>query len=439
MNSQTRIINLFTLIASFILISLISMNVFLTSILAVIIFLIFLIFLFKNEKDFFLINAYMFYALFSTLLLSLTLEKPIYLIEIDRFTYPLHVPEKALIQLLLFSIGSLTFFYFGKRTNYSVKNLTTSSNFLIKNFFRSLVIICIVIISLIALRYGTPLTHGVHRNDYWTYIAPSWGGAITYWVMQFNFLLGYFYSQKKTKLDLTLFITVLITIFLMGERFTGLMYSLFFFMLPILLNKQKINLNVSKSKMITILIVGFSAISFILYNNFSKIDAYTSPIQSILIRASLQPQMWWALDEITTFNSHGLDIIFERYFGLTSDARNQSVYYLMDQVAPKSIVDARFTTNSRFTMSGIFNNTFIFGYLIGSIINYLWGCFFGLIAYIFYKGILAKNIIFVFFAFKLFFKMQAMLLNGTIPDLFTLETTIFISGCLLFSKLTQKN
>ena len=147
MNSQTKIINLFALIASFILISLISMNIFLTSILATIIFLIFLIFLFRNEKDFFLINTYMFYALFSTLVLSLILEKPIYLIEIDRFTYPLHVPEKALIQLLLFSIGSLTFFYFGKRTNYSVKNLTTSSNFLIKNFFRSLVIICIVIIS----------------------------------------------------------------------------------------------------------------------------------------------------------------------------------------------------------------------------------------------------------------------------------------------------
>ena len=155
------------------------------------------------------------------------------------------------------------------------------------------------------------------------------------------------------------------------------------------------------------------------------------------MRSSLQSQMWWALEKKAEISPKSSDVILKNYFGWGIAERYSGVYYLMDQVSDQSIVNDRYESNSRFTMSGFINNIYIFGYIFGTFVNFLWGLIFGLITYCFYIGIKSLNIIYVFISFKLLFKIQATLLNGSIPDLFSLETLIFLSMLIFFLRFSQ--
>ncbi|TCB32280.1 hypothetical protein E0H82_15240 [Acinetobacter sp. ANC 4910] len=65
------------------------------------------------------------------------------------------------------------------------------------------------------------------------------GGELVYFLIQFNFIFGLNYSKIKSKIDVILYGTVILTIILIGERFTGILYSFFFFFMPILVNNKK--------------------------------------------------------------------------------------------------------------------------------------------------------------------------------------------------------
>ncbi|HFF5344177.1 TPA: DUF6418 domain-containing protein, partial [Acinetobacter baumannii] len=371
---------------------------------SILIFLSWILYVFVKNRDFFISSIYMLYAVISTIIVSLVLEYGIYLIEINEVSYSIGVPYKACFQIFVFLLGSLLVFNFFKKTNLSIVSLNSGNTQIIRYFFRSIVVIFLVIIGFIALKYGTPLQYGVHRNDYWAYYAPTWGSVITYWLMQFTFVFGYFYSKDKSKIDIILFLCILSCIFIMGERFTGLLYSLVFFSLPILLNKTKINFNLSWGRKVIFASLGVIFISYALYSSFIKSQSTLNPLEQATLRTSLQAQMWWSLDKITDNIPQDEDVIIRKYLGFGASDRDSGVYYLMDQVASKEIVDNRFESKSRFTMSGFFSNTYFFGYFLGTFVNFLWGLVFGFLTYSLYLGILSNNVLFVFVIYKLFFK-----------------------------------
>ncbi|AUX85726.1 hypothetical protein C3F34_06370 [Acinetobacter sp. ACNIH2] len=381
-------------------------------------------------------SAYALLAMVSTLFISILLENGVFLIEIGQVSYSIDLPVKATIQLSSFLLGAFLLFSFLSRSSLRVINLNESLNQIIIWSCRSLVIIIISILYLIAIKYGTPISHGLHRNDYWTFVAPSWGAALVYFLIQFNFILGLNYSKIKSKIDVFLYGTVILTIILMGERFTGILYSFFFFFIPILVNNTKINIKISAFKKTVFLICALFILGITVLKSFSAIDQNTNPVENVVMRAALQPQMWWALDEQSGAYPRDLGTIFDRYYGFFVSDRVSGTYYLMDQVTSKSLVDARYETKSKFTMSGFFNNVYFFGYFLGALINFLWGLFFGLLCYFLLLGIQCRNILFSFISFKFLYKIQAILLVGSIPDVFSIGTLAFMLICIFFLRLT---
>ncbi len=99
-----------------------------------------------------------------------------------------------------------------------------------------------------------------------------------------------------------------------------------------------------------------------MYSSFIKSQSTLNPLEQATLRTSLQAQMWWSLDKITDNIPQDEDVIIRKYLGFGASDRDSGVYYLMDQVASKEIVDNRFESKSRFTMSGFFSNTYFFGY-----------------------------------------------------------------------------
>ncbi|AWL30329.1 hypothetical protein DJ533_18090 [Acinetobacter defluvii] len=410
------------------------LNIF-TCIFSIFIFLSTLFFVYKTIPELVYISGYMLMAITTTLIISIFLEYGIFLIEIGQQSYAINLPSKALIQVLMFFLGMTFSYIFFKKSTLRVLDLSNISNYLINKALIAIILIFISILLLIAVRYGVPFQYGIHRNDYWAFYAPSWGGVLVYLLIQLNFVLGLLYSQEKNKVYIFLYLAVIACIILMGERMTGLVYSVFFFFLPFLVNKLKFKVKISFHKKILISFLVVSLLSFTLYKNFSNVDVNSDPKESILMRASLQPQMWWGLDLLSNNSPKDLDLVVKKYLGIGESDRESGTYYLMDQVSSKSLVDARFETQSKFTMSGFFNHVYYFGYWLGALLNFLWGAFFGFLCYLLYLGIKCKNIIYSFISFKFLYKVQALFLVGSITDFFTIGTLVFSLICMFFLRL----
>ena len=92
----------------------------------------------------------------------------------------------------------------------------------------------------------------------------------------------------------------------MGERFTGILYSIVFFTIPLLINHTQITFNISMPKKLFLLGAAVFLLGVTVSKSFSSIDKHTSSSENIILRASLQPQMWWALDNLSTNKANRL-------------------------------------------------------------------------------------------------------------------------------------
>jgi hypothetical protein len=304
----------------------------------------------------------------------------------------------------------------------------------IEQLIRVVTLFMIAVLVGIATLYGTPSEYGVHRMDYWAYYAPAWGGAVAYWLIQLSFPLGYIYAHRKRKIDIALFFLILMVSVYMGERYTGLVLACFFFFLPIALLKAKNPLSVFLSwRGAMVLIILLLILITTVFASYG-----TSPsraVEMVLARAGVQAQMWWALNEAVSANLMPIGDILGHYFGFGRENQDSGVYYLMKQVAPMDVVNYRIETGSAFTMSGVFNNVYFFGYALGGLVNVLYGAVFGVSCGLLKKALESKNLIVSLFAFKLMYKLMVVLLSGKTDMFFTWGNLIFFLIVLAFLRL----
>lgn len=399
------------------------------------VFLVFVFYLVRADKNFAVLSFYTFFVFISTLLITLIIEHGTYLIEIDEVSYPIGITSKGALTSFLFLSGMYVSYSFLKKTNLGVKDLSVSSQTFTFYGVRLLITIMCITMFLLLMKYGIPLLMGIHRADFWSGYAPSWGGTLAFWLIQVSFLSGFIYSKTKSKIDLFLFLFLLLVTILSGSRFTGIMQSLVYFFIPILVLSKSFKIHNPK------FVISFSVVFIILLTIvFNSFEAKSSQEKqnNLVLRIVLQGQMWWALDRKSNFYPKEVDEILDSYIGLAKDPREKSYNYLMYLVAPATLVNQKIETDSRFTMSGFFNNYYFFGYFVGSFINFIFAIFFGFLVYFLYLAIYSNNVIFLLFIFKLFTKVEAILYTGNVDDFFSLNFIVFAIGILFFLTLSKK-
>ncbi|MFW2151693.1 DUF6418 domain-containing protein [Acinetobacter gyllenbergii] len=403
---------------------------------SVFIFLFFVYYLAVKDKNFFIISFYVFFAFVTTIVISLLVEHGTYLLEVDEMSYATGITFKGALTGFLF-ISSMYFsFKLFQKTNISVRNLNRPSQILIFNLFRLLVASISIVMLLLLLRYGFPLFMGVHRADYWASYAPSWGGVLAFWLVQLAFPLGYMYAKSRSKKDLYLFLGLLIVTILAGSRFTGIMQSLVYFLIPVLVISSKFK--IYNPKFSVSFGVVFVLLLSIVLNSFDA-SSKQERQANLGLRIALQAQMWWALDNISTLSPRSTNEIINSYIGVAKNPNDKSVNYLMYLVAPAKSVLSKTETDSTYTMSGFFNSYYFFGYILGGIVNIFWGVFFGFLIFLVYLSIVSSsNILMSFFAFKLLVKVQNILLNGNVDNIFDLSTYFFIVLIFMFLALSTR-
>ena len=428
---------LLTLLSIFTLIFSVLGEYLLGDVVAVIILSLFLSILWSKYKEIFVVNGYIIFGLFTAILISLLVEKGAYLYEIDRNTYAIGITQKIVIQVIFFFLGIILANKLFSASQASIYNLSPKILLLLSWGIRAIIVGLILLMFFIGLKYGTPREHHIHRNDYWAYIGPSWGAPLKEYLLQFSFFLGFLYKDNKRKIDIFLYLFLLIAIIYMGERATGIFKALFFFFVPVLIK------NIYFVKFFTFKRVLFIAsflliMFFILTMSYGEQVSQEDAISKIETRVILQAQMWWALDLISSFEPQNIKLILDKYFGFLGDIRDVGTYFLMDLVADRELVDYRFETGATFTSSGFFNNIFFFGYIGGTIVNFFWGILLGLVSSFWIKSISTINIVASFVAFKLYFKLLVIILDAHTPNLFTVGMPMFFIICILFLKFPIK-
>ena len=401
---------------------------------SLLVFLTFCLHLVQKDKNFAVVSFYIFFAFITTLIVSLLIEHGVYLLEINEVSYAIGITSKGAITGFLFISAMYFSFKTFKRTNLRIRNLDSSSVFIASNIFRGLLVCMMLVLLMLLLQYGFPLFMGLHRADYWAFYAPSWGGILAFWLVQFSLLIGFVYANQKKKSDLMLFVALLVLIILAGARFTGILQATVYFLIPNLVLANSFKFHNPK------FVISFIALFFVLITlvlNSFEATSKQARQDNLMLRVVLQGQMWWALDNKSSISPKSATEIGNSYIGLSSNPNAKGVNYLMYLVAPAEIVNHKTDTDSSFTMSGFFNNYYFFGYFLGFLVNSLYGAFFGLLLYLLFLGLKGNNIIFLLFIFKSITKVEAILLTGNVEDLFSLNTIIFLSVCLLFLYLPQ--
>lgn len=403
---------------------------------SLIIFLVFIWLVTIKEKKFFILSFYTFFAFITTIVISLILEHGTYLLEINEFSYAVGLTSKGAATGFFFISFMLLSFKTLNKTNISVINFDTSTQKILFNLFRLVTLaMCSTMLFLLIL-YGFPLFKGIHRADYWASYAPSWGGVLAFWLIQLSFLIGYIFSKTKARVDLCIFVFLLSITVLAGSRFTGILQSLVYFCIPVFISNS--NFKIYNPKLISSFIVFIIIMMGIVLNSFET-TSKSEQKNNLALRVVLQSQMWWALDNLATYYPRSSDEIIKSYIGTSHDPREKSYNYLMYLVAPVSLVNDKVDTDSRFTMSGFFNNYYFFGYFLGFIVNLIQALFFGLIVFLLYLAILSNNTIFLLFTFKLYTKVESILFTGNVDDLFSLNFIIFTFIVFIFLRVGKKN
>ena len=401
---------------------------------SVVIFISAVFFLYTESKPNMLIASYLVFGTTSTLVLSLLVEQGAYLFEVQEISYPIGITSKAAIQCFLFLFGlvlssKISLIYRIKFLNFEA-NLFNLSAF----FIRVTVILFILGLIYVGVQYGTPKDLSIHRGDYWGGIAPAWGKWLLDNIIQLAFLLGFLFGKLKGKLDLVLSLAILLIIIWLGERASGTMYVLFYFFIPVTI------LNINKFKLFTVKkIIGgvfsFVVLIIIFFASYSNSLTKDEIVAKTVDRLAAQPQMWWALDRISTpFPKE--NVFLSKYLGIGEEKRDSGTYYLMDQVAKKEIVDERYDNNGTFTSSGFMNNVYLFGYYLGGLVNVILGGLVGLIVSLLKSSLNSNNIVSIFISFKLYLKFQMMILEGNMTTIFTVNTFVFLLIVLIFLKFT---
>lgn len=406
---------------------------------SVTIILLTMIVILKYDTHFFLLYFLGIYGYAMVAFSTTLIEGGAYMIEIFESGYPTGSTARFVCYVQLFTLGCYIAYYALRRSKlpYHYTNEFTN-NRLITKIFNILFIGLLGALALILLLYGSPLTSGLGRTQYWTYVAPPITRYLNSFLPQLNFINGILYTQTtrkyNRKLAIGLFIASLAIQFLQGEKFSGLLLSGYFFALPSLFQQYKFRNIPIKAKYV-FMGIGLALLAFasIFIGYTLQLGSSETGLLMFTDRLSLQGQVWWATERLTSNDVEGTKYFVRHLLGIGAEVTEKGLNYLMFLVAPPAVATAYFEAGSGFTAG--FPSIVLLGtgYLWGVPAILLCGMFMGLVLYVFSLALIRKKVLFSFFVLKIFFATYLAFAMGDIHLLVSLKYfAFFFFAAVLF-------
>lgn len=285
----------------------------------------------------------------------------------------------------------------------------------------------LVLIACFAL-YGTPLLMGMSRFDYILSSAPEAYRSIYTLIPYLSLMISLagkcnIIKQKTSNIWFLVFVVIMI---LSSEKFSLMFLSFFFFVLPKYVLSGE---GVSKKHLLKFSIFVVAIFGAILLNYF----IITGSIEIFLPRIALQGQMPYALDKISG-DFKDLNVIFQSFFGFTSDEADRGIYYLMAKIAPATLVSRMLDAGITLTAPFPANFTYFFGFILAPFFVAIHAAFTGFSCAVLYKSIAQKNFFLTAVSVMIFFMTYLATTMGKIEKMFSpLMLTCLISLFLYYT------
>jgi hypothetical protein len=369
--------------------------------------------------------------LFVTISITI-IEGGAYMIEIFESGYPTGATARFVFYMQLFTIGCyLTY----RKLRNSKLPFHHQEEFIndrtIVLLFNAFFITVLLILAVILMVYGTPLSTGLGRTKYWGEVAPPGTRYLNSLLPQLNFVNGIFLTQtiqkRSRRLLIGILLSALIIQFLQGEKFSGLFLSSYFFALPSLFqNYKSINLPVGLKLVFGAIALGLLALISIFVNYTLQFGDPLMGLFMIADRISLQGQVWWATDRLTSNSLEDISYFVNHLFGFGVGVKEKGLNYLMFLIAPPAVANAYFDSGSGFTAG--FPSIILLGsgYLWGIPIILLCAMLMGVVLYLFSLAFTRKKILFSVIVLKLFFAAYLAFAMGDIHLLVSIKYLVFI-------------
>lgn len=360
----------------------------LINILSALMLLLFFIYMIKNNKDFTSMALMFFYGYITTSIVSVIAEFGVCFTEIHQFSHLTGAAARnsSLCFFTLFA-ASISFNCINNSNIYFLK-FKKNVNFLETTATTFLYFLFVLSLFYIYFNYGHPNDYGVDRFDYWSNIAPRWGSWIKGITEIWMIALGRGFYVTKHKKYVIFFMFGILSFYLVGDKFTSLINSSIFFLMPILLLSKRNLFEHLSFKNILVIIACVILVLFIAFlSYYAMYKDIGLAMQSLITRISLQAQMWWAIDNISTTTSKSFIQIYNHFLGFSSSLGDNGIYYLMKLVTPDFLYDSMISNGVTFTMAYPVNLLYFFGYLLAPIVSTVAGLGLGV-----FLGIISKAI-----------------------------------------------
>lgn len=208
-------------------------------------------------------------------------------------------------------------------------------------------ILPIIYLLYVVLEYGSPLLMGIDRFSYWTEFSSPYAGKVRYLAIPLSFIISLAEQNRQIskKTSMTWMLSMAAALILNGEKLSGLIMLLFFYLIPKfeLSEQKKINTALLAKASITAAIL----LSVVLINYYAILGDLSSAMDLFFARLALQGQMNYALTNLSTTDINH-DII-KNLIGINSSDRESGIHYLMYLIAPENIVNNRIDNGTTFT------------------------------------------------------------------------------------------
>lgn len=393
-------------------------------------------YLWKKDNISFLLIFSIYFSFFGAIVSSGYLETGAYISEQYRYSYATGATLKLVgYVILMLSVAYLVimnnkisshFLYKTKQNRYVL------SEYLI--FGIAIVIVGVLIVSL--FKFGSPLTQGVQRFDYWVSHPYPVIKTILTQLTQLSFILGAMHAHakkiRKRRIILFSFLFFILLNVLYGDKFSSnflciINYAIPYFVLNIFINGKKVN--VSRIMLLgsgTVIIFYFMI--FWSYTNLHHIEE-SQVNKYIFDRAlSLQGHTWWGVDDLVLADKN--DVPGSELIRKHETENPGGLYLLMYAISPEESVDVYLDKGITYTMGGIAIAVYTLGYYgaIGYVI--IAGIMMGLVLLYIYKKIILQQYIRAWFGIKLSWLMTLAFAMGNVYLLLGVSAFIYLISIL---------
>ncbi len=411
-----------------------------------VLFIFFCKYLYVYKQYFFFLLMPFIFPHFTAILSNLSLETGAYIEELQVRSYATGgVTRLVFFVLSFFYAAMLTFNFLNKyRINRFSLSLKGDYSQLEKQLIILFSLIIFAVLTISALKWGSPLFKGVQRFDYWASHPFPGIRNLLYQGYLLSFIVGVYITKLRLNGKGTckqyIYIVFLFCFFnvLYGEKFTGVFLTLLYFFIGLfgaLVVYKKIKIiNVKTVSFLAVLMFMLYGLVYYQYKYIHQLPgSILSFIESRVL--NLQGEVWWAIDQL---NPQGNGI--SKIYSYDPNCRiTGGLYSLMYQIAPSSLVDSYCERGITFTMGYPAILISSMGYFSGYILNLLFALLVGITLFLVKKSIEYPNICSLFLSAKVLLIETHAFNMGNVYNVIDTKFFIYFILLLFFSELRLKN